>query len=218
MKNKRLAIIFVLVTLGGSPQVWRQVGNFVDAVQHKVQLKFLSRVLRPQSGSDQVEMTPVAQAEDLASCPASTLDQVSGDSKIRSDSSPRKVKAERRAAVKREEQGALAFINSAKSDQGASSLRPDNLAQVERNRLTMHGVSSVPVDLAIEKSNVIEVVVLPQIEQIVPAFIDSANLPKLKKTFDESKVTRQRTRYLISKPLLTLPPTRADAVGFERAG
>jgi hypothetical protein len=218
MKNKRLAILFVVVTLGGSPQVWQQLSNLIAAVQHKAQIKFLSMVLTPQTGADEVETAPTIQSEHFASCQASPFEQVQSDSKATTDSSPRKVKAQRHAAVRSEEPLTLALRDAAKVDKGESLFHLANLARSTQNRLTMHGMTNVPPEIAMAKSNIVEVVVLPKMDTFAPAFIDSASLPKLRKTLEDNKAMRLKTRYIITKPLLSLPSSKIDTVGGERAG
>lgn len=221
MKNKRLTILFVMITLAGSPQVWRQLGNLIDAVQHQAQVKFLSLVLSPQDSSDEVETTPSAQVEHLASsCPASAFEQAPVDSQVRTDSPLRQIKTERRAASKPEAHGALALKDTAQ-DQGASSLHEAKLARVEQNRLTLHSMNSLPTDLAMEKSDIDEMVVVPRIDSFVPVNIDSVNLSNLKKTLEENKAPRQKIRYLIGRPVMpvmVLPAPKAEAISSEREG
>jgi hypothetical protein len=218
MKNKRLAILFVVVTLGGSPQVWQQLSNLVAAVQHKAQIKFLSMVLTPQTGVDEVEAAPTAASEHLASCQGSPFVQAQRDSRATTGPSTRKVKTERRSTVRSEEPLTLALKDAAKVDKGESLPRLDNLAWTTQNHLTMHGVTSAPPEMAMAKSNIVEVVVLPKIDTFGPAFIDSANLSKLKKALEDNKVMRVKTRYIITRPLLSLPSSKIDVVGTERAG
>lgn len=218
MKNKRLAILFVVVTLGGSPQVWQQLSNLIAAVQHKAQIKFLSMVLTPQTGMDEVETAPVTQSEHLASCQGSPFVQTQSDSKARTDLSPRKVKPQRRAAIAAEEPVTLALKEAAKLDRGKSLLHLDNLARTTENRLTMHGVTSRPPEIAMAKSDIVEVVVLPKMDTFKPAFIDSASLSKMKKALEDSKAIRLKTRYLITRPVISLPSSKIDVVGTERAG
>jgi hypothetical protein len=219
MKNKRLAIIFVVVTLGGSPQVWQQLNNLIAAVQHRAQIKFLSMILTPQTGADEVNTTaPLAQSEHFASCQGSPFGQTQSDSRATTDSSSRKVKTQRRAAVRSEEAVTLALKDAAKVDKGESLPRLDNLAWTTQNRLIMHGVTNVPSEIATAKSNIVEVVVLPKTDTFAPAFIDSASLPKLRKILEDNKVMRLKTRYLITRPVLSLPSSKIDVVGTERAG
>jgi hypothetical protein len=217
MKNKRVAILFVVVTLGGSPQVWQQLSNLVAAVQHKAQMTFLSMVLSPRTGSD--ETTPSLLSEHLASCEGSSFNQAQVYSRTVTDSSPRKVRAPQRATAARvEEPETLVLKETAKVDEGESLPRLHNPAHLAENPLTMHAVTAVPPEIAMNQSNVVEVVVLPQLYSVAPAFIESANLIKLKKTLDENKVMRLKTRYLINRPILPLPPSKAEAIGGERAG
>jgi hypothetical protein len=218
MKNKRLAILFVVVTLGGSPQVWQQLSNLVAAVQHKAQITFLSMVLSPRTGSDEVQATPWVQSEHLASCEGLQFNQVQDNSKTRTDPSPRNVRTQQRTAAKAEEAGTLALKDTARVDEGESLPRLNNRAHMAQNHLTMHAVTAVPSEIAMNKSDIVEVVVLPQIYSVAPAFVESANLLKLKKALDENKVMRLKTRYLISRPVLSLPPSKAEAIGGERAG
>jgi hypothetical protein len=219
MKNKRLAVLFVIVTLGSSPQVWQQLSNLITAVQHKAQIKFLSMVLTPQTGADQVETVPLAQSEYFASCQGSPFVQAQSDSKARTNSSPRKVITERSASSSRsQERVTLALKDVAKIDKGESLFHLYNLAGTTQNHLTMHGVTSVPPEIARAKSNIVEVVVLPKLDTFAPAFIDSASLPRLRKTLEDNKVMRMKTRYVITRPLLSLPSSKIDAVGTERAG
>jgi hypothetical protein len=218
MKNKRLAILFVVVTLGGSPQVWQQLSNLIAAVQHKAQIKFLSMVLTPQTGGDEVETVPAIQSEHLASCQGSPFEQVQSDSKATTDSSIRKVKAERRAPVRSEEPATLALRDVAKVDNAGSLLHLDKLARTTQNHLTMHGVTSMPPEIATAKSDIVEVVVLPKMDTFAPAFIDSTSLSKMKKALEDSKAIRLKTRYLITRPVISLPSSKIDVVGTERAG
>jgi hypothetical protein len=218
MKNKRLAILFVVVTLGGSPQVWQQLSNLIASVQHKAQIKFLSMVLTPQTGANEVETVPAIQSEHFASCQGSPFEQAQSDSKTTTNSSFRKVKTERRAVVRSEEPVTLALREVAKVDNAGSLFHFHNLARTTQNRLTMHGVTSVPPEMATAKSDIVEVVVLPEMDTFAPAFIDSVSLSKLKKTLEENKVMRLKTRYLITRPVISIPPSKIDAVGTERAG
>jgi hypothetical protein len=218
MKNKRLAILFVVMTLGGSPQVWQQVNNLIAAVQHRAQIKFLSMVLTPQTGVDEVETAPLAQSEHFASCQGSPFVQTQSDSRARTDSSARKVKPERRAAITSKEPVTLALKETAKVDRGESLPHLGKLARTTQNRLTMHGVTSAPPEIAMAKSDIVEVVVLPKMDTFAPAFIDTASLPKLRKMMEDSKAIRLKTRYLITRPVLSLPSLKIDAVGTERAG
>lgn len=215
MKHRRLTILFVMLTLAGSPQVWRQIGNLIDAVQHKAQVKFLSMVLSPQSGSDEAEATPTVEVEHLASCLPSTDAQAPVDSQARADSSLRRVKTERRAAVNSER--ALARKDTTQ-DEAASLFHADKLARVEQNRLTLHALNSLPTDLAKEKSDISEMVVLPRIDSFVPVYVDDANLSKLKKSVDENKALRQRVRYVIGRPVMFIPAPKAEAASSEREG
>ena len=144
MKNKRLAILFVVVTLGGSPQVWQQLSDLVAAVQHKAQITFLSMVLSPRAGSTEEQATLSAQPEHLASCQGSPLNLAQGDSQTRTDSSLRKVKMQQRAVVKAEGPEALALKETARVDEGESWPRQHNPAHMAQNPLTMHAVTNVP--------------------------------------------------------------------------
>jgi hypothetical protein len=216
MKNRRLTILFVIMTLGSSPQVWQQLRNLLSAVQHKAQIKFLSMVLSPRADSDAVETTPTVQAEHLASCKASGFEQVQGKSQAKPNSSPRKMKTQRRASVSSEEQEALALADLAKAEGKLSSLHL-NAARSE-NHLTMQGVDFAPTATVTDRGSIVEVVVLPQIDAIAPTFIDSGNFLKLKKTFEESKVLHQKTRYLIDRHIQPLPSLKADAASTEKEG
>lgn len=218
MKNKRLAILFVIVTLGSSPQVWQQVNNLIAAVQHKAQIKFLSMVLTPQTRADEVETAPLAQPEHFASCQGSPFVQAQSDSKTTADSSARQVKTERRAPVRSEEPSTLALRDATKTDKDASFLHSDNLARSAQNPLSMREVENAPREIATAKSDIVEVVVLPKVDTFAPAFIDSTSLTKLKKALEDSKVMRVKTRYVITRPLLSLPSSKIDVVGTERAG
>jgi hypothetical protein len=219
MKNKRLAILFVVVTLGGSPQVWQQLNNLIAAVQHRAQIKFLSMVLTPQTGADEVETAPLPQSEHFASCTGSPIvPEAQSDSKAKTGSAPRKIKTERRALPSSEEPMTLALKDAAKVDVDESLLHLDNLARTAQNHLTMHGVTNAPREIAMAKSNIVEVVVLPKMNAFAPVALDSANLSKLKKTLEDNKVVRVKARYLITRPLLSLPSSKIDVVGTERAG
>ncbi|MDT5063114.1 MAG: hypothetical protein QOH63_3573 [Acidobacteriota bacterium] len=218
MKNKRLAILFVVVTLGGSPQVWQQLSNLVAAVQHKAQIAFLSMVLSPRTGSDEAQATSLVQSERLASCEGSPFNQAQVDFKTRTDSASHKVRTQQRDAARAEVPETVALKETARVGEGESLPRLHNPEHMAQNFLTMHAVTAVPPEIAMNQSNVVEVVVLPQIYSVAPAFVESTNLLKLKKTLDENKLMRLKTRYLINRPALPLPPSKAEAVGGERAG
>jgi hypothetical protein len=219
MKNKRLAILFVVVTLGGSPQVWQQLTNLVAAVQHKAQITFLSMVLSPRTDTTEEQATLWAQPEHLASCQESPLNLAQVDSQTRTDSSLRKEKApQQRAVVKAEGPETLALKETARVDEGESLPRQHNPAHMAQNPLTMHAVTDVPPEIAMNKSDIVEVTVLPRLYSVAPVFIESANLIKLKKSLDENKVMRLKTRYIINRPVLPIPPSKAEAIGIERAG
>jgi hypothetical protein len=226
MKNKRLAILFVAVTLGGSPQVWNQLSNLVAAVQHKAQITFLSMVLSPRAGGDEVQATQWSQPGHLASCPGAPFNLAQVDSQTRLDSSSRKVKTQQRtttatiatiATARAEEPQTLALKEMARVDESESLPRQHNPAHMfAQNPLTMHAVTNVPTEIAMNKSNV--VVVLPRLYTVAPTLVESANLIKMRK-LDESKLLRLKTRYQIYRPVLPIAPSKmADAIGVERAG
>lgn len=224
MKNKRLAILFVVVTLGGSPQVWNQLSNLVAAVQHKAQITFLSMVLSPRAGGDEVQAAQWSQPEHLASCQGAPFNLAQVDSQTRLGSSFRKVKTQQRTTTtttiaRAEEPETLALKEMARVDESESLPRQHNPAHMfAQNPLSMHAVTDVPSELAMNKSNVVEVVVLPRLYTVAPAFVETANLIKMRK-LDESKLLRLKTRYQIYKPVLPIPPSKvADAIGGERAG
>ena len=225
MKNKRLAILFVVVTLGGSPQVWNQLSNLVAAVQHKAQITFLSMVLSPRAGGDEVQAAQWSQPEHLASCQGAPFNLAQVDSQTRLDSSSRKVKTQQRttatatATARAEEPQTLALKEMARVDESESLPRQHNPAHMfAQNPLTMHAVTNVPTEIAMNKSNVVEVVVLPRLYTVAPTMVESANLIKLKK-LDDGKLLRLKTRYQIYKPALPIAPSKAaDAIGVERAG
>lgn len=217
MKNRRLTILFIVMTIGGSPQVWQRLGDLIATVQHKAQIKFLSMVLSPRAGDDGAETTENARVEHPALCKAAAFDRAEGESQAKPDSSPRKTKTPRRAAsINSEERGALALTDAVKGEAKFSSqhLNPAG----SENRLAMHGVGFAPAEMATVRSNVVEVVVLPQINSFAPAFVDVGNTLKLKKTFEQTKAFRQKIHYVIGRPTQPPPPLRTDSVSAEREG
>jgi hypothetical protein len=143
-----------------------------------------------------------------------------GDSQTRTDSSFRKVITQQRtiAAARTEGPETLALKEMARLDEAESLPRQHNPAHMAQNFLTMHAVTSPLPEVAMNKSNVVEVVVLPRLYTVAPVFVESANLIKWKKP-DESKLQRLKTRYVIGKPVISIPPSKAaEAIGGERAG
>ena len=84
----------------------------------------------------------------------------------------------------------------------------ETMAWVGENKLTMHDIASVPREM-LDKSDVTEFVTVPKMNTIPTIFIEkSADLIKLKKSFEESKAVRQRVRYVINtKAFPVLPST-----------
>lgn len=212
-----------MVTLTGSPQVWHKLGDLISAVQHKAQIIFLSRVLNPETGDTEAEPTPSVQNVDNASCPdsapGSVLAQMQDDSMEPRTTSVRKARTERDAPRASAGSETVAFKHTDKNQYVYSLSRIENLALEPQNHLTLHRVAAIPSDLAASESDIVEVVLLPQKDSIAPLVLDNPNLEfKLRRVLDENKVSRQRTRLLIGRPVLALPASKTDAVSSERAG
>jgi hypothetical protein len=207
MKNRCLTIFFVVMTLAISPQVWQKLGNLLDAIQHRAQIKMLSMVLSPQDSSGEIEpAASTTQSEHFASCQSSPLVQAQGESQTKPAASFYKARTERRAADRSEKQETLAFNTQVKDAQGESLPHFNNVTRATPNLWAMHGVAFVPREIATDKSNIAEAVVLPQLDSITPVFIENVNFQlKLKKILDENKLTRQRTRCPLAKSAPPLP-------------
>ena len=207
MKNRCLTIFFVVMTLAISPQVWQKLGNLLDAIQHQAQIKMLSMVLSPQDSDDEVEpASTTIQSEHFASCQGSPSVQAQVDAQTKPAASFHKARTERRAADRSEKQEALAFNAQAKDAQGESLPHFNNPARTTPNLWAMHGVAFAPREIATDKSNIAEAVVLPQLDSIAPVFIENVNFQfKLKKILDENKLTRQRSRCPLAKSAPPLP-------------
>jgi len=208
MRNRCLTIFFVVMTLAISPQVWQKLGNLLDAIQHRAQIKMLSLVLSPQNG--QVEVEPVAPAvwtEHFASCQGASLAQAQAESQTKPATAFHKIKMELRVADRSErEQESLAFEAQAQEAQGESLPHHNNLARETPNLWAMHGATFVQTNRAMSKSNIAEAVMLPRLDSVAPVFVENVNFQfKLRKILDENKLTRQKTRCPLGKSVPSLP-------------
>jgi len=205
MKNRRSTILVaIMVTLVGTPKVWQEFGNLFSALQHKTQSRLLSMGLSAQvQENSEKEMSGVVRSENLASCPVATFKQISDRASESAESY--KIKAQRHAAVHSEKPLTLT------AKVVADSLRKESLpssehalAQATQNQLDIRGLTSAFTEEIADKSNVTEVVTLPQLNTIAPVFIERGEaLLKLKKAFEENKLIRQKVRCVIrSTPAL----------------
>lgn len=207
MKNRCLTIFFVVMTLAISPQVWQKLGNLLDAIQHRAQVKILSLVLSQQESNDEVEPAATTiQTEHFASCQGSTFVQAQDDVQTKADSTSHKIRTTRHAADKSEKPETLAFNAQDKDAQGESLSHLNNIAREIPNQWTMRGASFAPRDFAMDKDNVAEALALPQPDSVAPVFVENVNFQlKVKKILDENKLTRQRVRCPLGKSIPPLP-------------
>ncbi|MDQ3819064.1 MAG: hypothetical protein M3362_15500 [Acidobacteriota bacterium] len=209
MKNRRSTILVaIMVTLVGTPKVWQEFGNLFSSLQHKTQNRLLSMGLsaQVQENSDR-EVSGVVRSENLAyTCPAATPKQVSDRS---SDGAPStKIKVQRRAAVRSEEPLTLtARVRTDSLKKESLPISEHALAESIQNHLDIRGLTSAFTEEIADKSNVTEVVTLLQTNAIAPVFIErGTDFLKLKKVFEENKLTRQKIRCVI-RTTQTLPTT-----------
>jgi len=214
MKSKRsMIIVAIMVTLVGTPRIWQEFGNILASLQHKTQNKLMNMVVSSQvrEGNEEELVAGTPMPEHLASsCPGSKSYQVADGRNSVNTTTPRKLRAQRRAAPGTD--GSMAFAWRTRDNVGGrteSLPRPEeSMAWAGENQLTMHTLASVPPDLLTDKSTVTEFVHVPQVNVIAPTFaIKGADLIKLKKTLEESKGVRQRVRYIFSKGTPALPAT-----------
>ena len=107
----------------------------------------------------------------------------------------------------------MAANSVAKKHREVTLPRPEeSLAWTGENQLAMHAIASVPKDL-LDKSNVTEFVTisqanhLPQVNAPQVFVGKSADFIKLRKSFEECKVLRQKVRYIITRTPPALPIT-----------
>ncbi|HKC64640.1 MAG TPA: hypothetical protein VKB86_13450 [Pyrinomonadaceae bacterium] len=199
MKNRRSTILVaIMVTLVGTPKVWQEFGNLFSALQHKTQNRLLSMGLSAQvQENSEKEVSGVVRPENIASCPAATFKQISDRSSEGTSST--KIKAQRRARVRSEEP--LTLTARVRTDSIRKETLPSSehaLAQAAQNQLDIRGLPSAFAEEIADKSNVTEVVSLPQLNMIAPIFIErGADFLKLKKALEENKLPRQKIRCII---------------------
>jgi hypothetical protein len=207
MKNRCLTIFFVVMTLAISPQVWQKLGNLLDAIQHRAQIKMLSLVLSPQDGEVEVEpASSTIQSEHFASCQGASLAQAPAESQTKPAAAFHKIKTEQRATDRSEKQEFLAFEIQSQEAQGETLPHHNNPARETKNLWAMHGATFVQTNAALNKSNIAEAVMLPRLDSVAPVFVENVNFQfKLRKILDENKLTRQKTRCPLGKSAPTLP-------------
>jgi hypothetical protein len=207
MRNRCLTIFFVVMTLAISPQVWQKLGNLLDAIQHRAQIKMLSLVLSPQDSPVEVEpVAPAVQTEHFAFCQSSSLAQAQAESQTKPAAVFHKIKTEQRVADRSEKQESLAFEVQAQEAQGESLPHHNNPARETPNLWAMHGATFVQTNVAMSKSNIAEAVMLPRLDSVAPVFVENVNFQfKLRKILDENKLTRQKTRCPLGKSVPSLP-------------
>ena len=222
MKHKRMAVLFVVVTLAGSPPVWQKLSNFVSAVQHRAQIKFLSMVLTPSADGSEVRDMPEVEDQYVASCPE-VSSQVACRSRTQqiSPSKPSKLVANRGSALKTIEQNAPAIERAAKEARFEALSHMTELLPETPKASTVPAVAAIPRALTLNDSDVQDLVRLSQRNFSAPVFVDGTNPNihlKLKKILDDRKATRQRTRFVIASPVVAPPATRSEVPGDERSG
>ncbi|MDT4966980.1 MAG: hypothetical protein QOJ64_1717 [Acidobacteriota bacterium] len=221
MKHKRMAILFVVVTLAGSPPVWQKLSNFVSAIQHRAQIKFLSMVLQPGPDDSQVRDIPVIEDQYVASR-SEVGSQVASDCPAaKTPSKPSKLVANRSNALKTIEQNARAIERTVKEARFEALSHMTELLPEPPKASTVPAVASIPRTLTFNESDVRDLVKLSQRDFSASGFVDGTNPNihlKLKKILDDRKATRQRTRFIIGTPVVAPPATGSEMPGDDRSG
>lgn len=199
-----------MVALVGTPRAWQAFSNIFAALQHKTQNKLLSMAVNSQvqeRGEEVLAGTPLA-AEHLASCTKVNPFQIAEVRKPVSAPTARKLRAERRVQPGSDNHSLRAADTLANKSLDVTLPRPEeSLAWVSENRLEMHPLASVPREL-LDKSNVMEFVTLPKVNAVPAIFAGKeVDLIKLKKSLEEMKAARQKTRYVIIRNLPASPTT-----------
>jgi hypothetical protein len=221
MKHKRMAILFVVVTLAGSPPVWQKLSNFVSAIQHRAQIKFLSMVLRPSA--DESEVRDLPEVEDQYDASRSEVSsQVASDCPTaKAPSKPSKLVANRGNALKTIEQNAPAVERAVKEARFEALSHMTELLPEMPKASSVPAVAAIPRTLTLNEGDVRDLVRMSQRDFSAPVFVDSTNPNihlKLKKILDDRKATRQRTRFIIGTPVVAPPATRSEMPGDDRSG
>lgn len=218
MKNRRLTLFFVVMTLAVSPQVWQKLGNLWDAIQHRAQFTMLGLVLSPRSAGDEVEsepQSPMVEPQHPTSCQGATLAQAQLPSQPKALAALHKMRTERRVADSlvtataeiadlSDKDETIAF--NLQDAQGETAPHLNNLAHESSKPTERRSVTFQMTNTALEKSDVAQTIVIPQINSAAPAFVENINFQwKLKKILDENRSNRQKTRCPLSKALASLP-------------
>jgi hypothetical protein len=218
MKNRRLTLFFVVMTLAVSPQVWQKLGNLLDAIQHRAHFEMLSLVLSPRDGEVESQPTsPMVEPQRPLACQGETLAQAQFSSQPKAVASFHKIKTERsiadasvvetlEVAEKSEKEETIALNLQAQDAQGETSPHFYNLAHESSKPPALRGVAFLPTNTATEKSNIAEAIILQQINSVAPVFVENINFQwKLKKALDENRSGRQKTRCPLNKSVPPLP-------------
>lgn len=213
MKNRRLTIFFVVMTLAISPQVWQKFGNLLDAIQRQAQVKMLSLVLSPQDGQAESEtLSPIMQPAGFSPCHGSTLThnsllaQAQVWSQIGTVLSAHKNGADERAAVRPGKHEAPALDFQDQDMRGETLAHVNEFVRETPKLWSVRDATFLPTNAALDNGNIAEYIVLPKLDVVAPMFVENMNVQlKLKKVLDENRLTRQKTRCPLARSVPPLP-------------
>jgi hypothetical protein len=228
MKNRRLTIFCVaLIALAGAPRVWQEAGKLLALVQHKAQVKFWSMVLQPKT-RESAGTVLVASAQPFETshatlnsvCPLHDVEsqghQVWNNSKptrrTDSASAESKAEAERPMVVTPLSHAGLIAkaLKAPRGDSHAESLRhsrstfelqPSEIAESRSALLARHSPAIYSPTI---KADTFKFIVLPAISPVASTPTRKETIMQfklLKKTSEEPKVIRQKTRIPVSRSI-----------------
>lgn len=225
-----------MIALAGAPRVWQEAGKLLAFAQHKAQVKFWSMVLQPKARESAGGAELVASAQLFETSPSSLnsvcalkdvkapINQVwsnSRQTRRRGDSASSEAKAGAQPPVVTEPLSHAGLIAKAlkapRGDSHAESLRhsrntfeirPSEIAELRSALLARHSAAVAPSPAAI-KADTYRFVVLPSMAPVASALTEKETVMQfkvLKKTFEEPRLIRQKTRIPVGKGVVAFIP------------
>jgi hypothetical protein len=223
MKSRRLTVFCIaIMALVGTPRAWQEVSKLLAAAQHKAQVKFWSMVLEPgerESASSEL----VAAADLSAQQPAELASDCAFEHRAtRNNLASVKVKAVRRENSASSQPKAR--TQKQESD-GAPTSHADLIARAPKsegeNSSSEHlqyfrsappsppssSARSLPAPTASKGDN-LRFVLIPVTDPAAMALFEKEKVVELKmlrKTFEDTKLIRQKSRLPVSRGAAILP-------------
>jgi hypothetical protein len=235
MKNRRLTIFCVaVIAIAGAPRVWQEAGKLLALVQHKAQVKFWSMVLQPKTresagtaliaSAQPFETSPanfnsVCPLHDVESLGAQVWSRSKQTRKVNSASVESKARAQQPAALEPLSHAGLIAkaLKAPRGDSRTESLRhsrstfelqPSEIAEIRAEALARHCVTVAPYPPSI-KADTFKFIVLPSVTPVASTPKEKEAIMQfklLKKTSEEPKLIRQKTRIPVSRGAVAFFP------------